>query len=332
MRFSLQLHAQLPLAAYPRLAASAEAYGFSDVTVHDLLLRRPVWPLLATLAQATGRISLGPDVTHPFLQHPAGIAANIAYLDELSKGRAILGIGRGSMYHLVGLAPRDSTAVVEEAIELIRHLLAAKEGGFRGRHFTLAPEARLIPAPRRAHVPIFVGTFGPRLAEVAGAIADGVRAAAQWDPRYLQRLREFVAAGARKAGRNPEAVPVVAETWLCLSTKRQEARRLARRILATFLPHLGPMLDFYGIDAALVGRVRAHLAAGDRAAAGRLIPDDVVDLFMAVGEPEDVARGLSRLRQAGVEALSFSGVLGPDPEAALRLLGEEVLPGFRGEA
>lgn len=332
MHFGLQLHAQLPLDAYPRLAASAEAYGFSDVMVHDLLLRRPVWPLLATLAQATRRLSVGPDVTHPVLQHPALIAANVAYLDELTGGRAVLGIGRGSMYHWVGLAPRDGTELVAEAIELIRHILAAEKGGFKGRHFTLAPEARLIPTPPRATVPIFVGTFGPRLAEVAGAVADGVRAAGQWDPRYFQQLRERVAAGARSAGRDPAAVTVVAETWLCLSSRREEARRLAPEILATFLPHLGPMLNFYGIDPELVRRVVTHLATGQTATAGRLIPDEVVDLFMAVGDPDDVRRGLNRLRQAGVEAVSFSGVLGPDPEATLRLLGEEVLPHFQEEA
>jgi 5,10-methylenetetrahydromethanopterin reductase len=330
MRFGLQLHASLPLAAYPRLAARAEAYGFVDLTVHDLLLRRPVWPLLATLAQATRRIAVGPDVTHPVLHHPAAIAANVAYLDEVSGGRAFLGIGRGSMYGWIGLAPPAGPSLVGEAIEVVRHLLAARPGGFRGRHFTLAPEARLVPAPPRAEVPIVVGTFGPRLAELAGAVADGVRAAAQWDPRYLVRLREHVAAGARKAGRDPGAVPVVAETWLSLAADRPAARRLATALLAPFLPHLGPMLGFYGIDPDLVARVRAALAAGDGDAAARLVPGDVVDLFMAAGDPDDVGRGLERLRASGVHDVAFSGVLGPDPEAALTLLGETVLPAFRG--
>src|SRR5262245_9830710 len=123
MRFALQLHASLPLAAYPRLAARAEAYGFVDLTVHDVVLRRPVWPLLATLAQATRRTAAGPDVTHPVLHHPAEIAASIAYLDEVSGGRAILGIGRGSMYGWVGLTPATGPSLVGEAMEVVRHLL-----------------------------------------------------------------------------------------------------------------------------------------------------------------------------------------------------------------
>jgi 5,10-methylenetetrahydromethanopterin reductase len=329
MRFGLQLHTSLPLAAYPRLAARAEAYGFVDLTVHDLLLRRPVWPLLATLAGATRQIAFGPDVTHPVLHHPAAIAANVAYLDEVSGSRAILGIGRGSMYGWVGLAPSVEPSLVGEAIEVVRHLLAGRAGGFRGRHFTLAPEARLVPAAPRAGVPIFVGTFGPRLAELAGGVADSVRAAAQWDPRYLGRLREHVAAGARKAGRDPTVVPVVAETWLSLAADRSVARGLAAGLLAPFLPHLEPMLGFYGVDPGLVARVSAALAVGDGPAAARLVPGDVVDLFMAAGNPDDVGRGLERLRASGVHDVSFSGVLGPDPEAALALLGETVLPAFR---
>ena len=109
----------------------------------------------------------------------------------------------------------------------------------------------------------------------------------------------------------------------------RRARRLAAALLAPFLPHLGPMLDFYEIDPGLVARVSAALAAGDADAAARLVPGDVVDLFMAAGDPEDVGRGLERLRASGFHDVSFSGVLGPEPEAALTLLGEAVLPAFR---
>src|SRR5262245_65675873 len=112
MLFGLQLTAPLPLAAYPCLAARAEAYGFVDLTVHDLLLRRPVWPLLATLAGATRRIAVGPDVTHPVLHHPATIAANIAHPDEVSGGRAVPGVGRGSVYGWGGLGPLPGPSLV----------------------------------------------------------------------------------------------------------------------------------------------------------------------------------------------------------------------------
>lgn len=332
MRFSLQLHASLPLPMYERLPATAERYGFVDVTVHDLVLRRPVWPLLHRVARATGRVRLGPNVTHPVLQHPAMIASNAAHLDEVSGGRAILGIGRGSMYHLVGEDPADPVGRVREAILLIRHLLTGASGGFHGRHYVLADGPGLSQRPLQSAVPIFVGTFGPKLCEVAGAVADGVRAAAQWDPRYLPVIRRHVEIGARRAGRDPASVPVVAENWLCLATGATEARVMAPALLAPFLPHLGPMLQFHGIDGLLVDRVRQAVGTGDVAAAARLIPSEVVDLFMAVGGPDDVAAGISRLRDAGIDHVSFSGVLGPDPEVALRLLGEEVLPQFASEA
>jgi 5,10-methylenetetrahydromethanopterin reductase len=119
MRHLLQLHGNLGIDEYPRLAVRAEELGFEDVTVHDLLFRRPVWPLLCDIARATTRVQVGPNVTHPYLSHPVQIAANLAHLDELSGGRAVLGIGRGSMYELVGRENPSTMAGLREAIKII---------------------------------------------------------------------------------------------------------------------------------------------------------------------------------------------------------------------
>lgn len=321
-RFGLQLHANLPIGAYADLARRAEALGFADVSVHDVTMRRPCWPLLCDIARATSRVLVGPDVTHPWLQHPAVIAANMAHLDELSGGRATLGIGRGSMYETLRMEDPSSLKGLEEAVRVIRMLLSGDRAEFRGGVFGLGPGQGLTFGARRS-IPVYLGTFGREGARLAGRLADGIRAAGQWDPRYVERVRAWVSEGAGEAGRSPSQVDVVVENWTYLDPDRARARLEARRVLAPFLPHLGPMLAFYGVGADEVEAARAASVFG-RAEALAVIRDETIDRFMAAGDAGDLRRGLDRLEAAGVEAVSFSGVLGPDPHLALEMIGAEI--------
>lgn len=322
MRYGLQLHGTLELSAFAVLARRAEALGFVDVTFHDTLMRRPVWPVLCDIADATKRVQVGPNVTHPFIQHPAVIAANCAHLDELSGGRAVLGIGRGSLYSLIGQTHRGSLKGIEEAVRVFRMLVEGDTSPFAGEVFSLGP-GQGLKFGRRRRIPVFLGTFGPKGCRVAGRIAEGVRAAAQWDPSYMLEARKWIHEGAEQAGRDPDDIEVVVENWTCLHPDRELARARAREIVSTFLPELGPMLPFYGIPRGEVDAARAASVHGDKDALAD-ISESTIDRFMAAGDAGDLRRGLDRIEQAGFEAVSFSGILGPDAEVALEILGDEL--------
>lgn len=322
IRFGLQLHGSLPIDAYPRLAARAEQLGFADVTVHDVLMRRPVWPLLCDVARATTHVRIAPNVTHPYLQHPALIASNIAHLDELSDGRASVGIGRGSMYEFVQQRMPAGFTGLEEAVRVIRALLSGADETFSGSVFGLGPHPGLLFGRRRA-VPISLGVYGKRGVELAGRVADGVRSAGQWDPAYAIEIRQWLDDATAAAGREANDVELVVENWTCIHPDRDRARNAARQILASFLPHLGSMLGFYQIPEREVDAARAASTGGDVSALIE-ISDVTIDRFMAAGDSEDLARGLDRLVDAGFSAISFSGLLGPEPEAALELIGDEI--------
>lgn len=322
MRFGLQLHGTLAPDAYAALARRAEQIGFDDVTVHDLPMRRPVWPLLCDVARATSRVAVGPNVTHPFLSHPAATACSLAHLDDISDGRAVLGIGRGSLYGLVGLEPEHQLTAVAEAIFVIRLLVRGETGPWTGEMFALGEGAGLRFG-RPHDVPVHVGTFGPNGARLAGRVANGVRAAAQWEPSWMVRVREWARQGAAQAGRDPAALELVPENWTYLAEDRERARRDAKRVLATFLPYLGPMIEFYDISDEELRAARAASIHGDEQAADA-IGDATVDRFMAAGDASDLRRGLDALDDAGFHTVSFSGVLGPDPGWSLEVLGEEL--------
>ncbi len=322
VHFALQLHGNLPLDAYPRLTQRAEQIGFDDLTVHDVLLRRPVWPVLCDIASASERMLVGPNVTHPHLQHPAFIATNMAHLDEVSGGRAVVGIGRGSLYEIVGRKMPPGYKSLAEAVAVIRALLEGDTAGAQGETFSLAPHQALTFGTRR-RIPVYLGVYGPTGAKLAGRIADGVRAAAQWDPAWMVQFRDWLSEAAERAERDPDSIDLIVENWTFLHPDREAARQQARRLLCNFLPYLGAMLDFYQIPESEVEAARAVTLGGQPERAAE-ISDATVDRFMAAGDGEDLRRGLDAWEQAGFNTVSFSGALGPDTDLALDIIGTEI--------
>lgn len=325
-RFGVQLHGSFAMQRYPELARAVEAHGvFEELTVHDVVWWRPVWPILTLVAVNTERVRIGPDVTHPFLRHPAETAANVAALDELSGGRAILGLGAGSLLAPLGIAIERPVTAVRECAELVQRLLARDRSPYEGKLFRADGEAAFHWQPPRARVPTFVGAFAPRMVEAAAAWADELRPPGQWAVEFFADVKtraERAAAAAGNAG-----LRVGCEIWLSLDDDRNRARELGRRIVAQFIPSLRFMHEFHGIGADEVEPVAERLRAGDLDGAAARVSDRLLDTYVGAGDPDEVRAGVERLVAAGATTITFSGRLGPDPERALELLAMRVLPG-----
>jgi 5,10-methylenetetrahydromethanopterin reductase len=93
MDIQLQLPLDAPVSRMVARGRLAEANGYSAVWVPDERFHREVYSCLGQIAAATSRVLVGPSVTDPYARHPALTAMAIATLDEISSGRAILGIG-----------------------------------------------------------------------------------------------------------------------------------------------------------------------------------------------------------------------------------------------
>lgn len=324
--FGVQLHGTFPMGRYPELARIVESHGFRELTVHDIVWWRPVWPILTLLAASTERVLVGPDVTHPYLRHPVDTATNVAALDELSGGRAILGLGTGSMLAPLGIEVTRPLAAVRECAELVRQILRRERAPYEGQVFSVSEEAQLFWEPPRPSVPMFVGAFGPRMVEAASAWANELRSPAIWAPAFFCDLKRRAEAAAVSAAN--DGFRVGCDVWLSLADERDEARALGRRMLAQFIavPHMQLMHEFHGLDAGEVADVTQRFRAGDLDGAAAAISDRTLDTYVAAGNAADVARGLERLIADGAPAsVTFSGRIGPDPIRALELLAGRVL-------
>src|ERR1700748_3498871 len=95
MDIQLLLLGNVPVSRLVDRAKVAEATGYSAVWLADERFYREVYTCLGQIAAHTTKVLVGPSVTDPYSRHPALTAMAIATLDEISGGRAILGIGAG---------------------------------------------------------------------------------------------------------------------------------------------------------------------------------------------------------------------------------------------
>lgn len=288
-------------------AVRAEELGFDSVWLSDHLFydlaryggprgpRRCVecFTGLAALAVITRRVRLGALVACNDLRHPGLLAKMAATVDELSGGRAELGIGAGWFepeYRAAGI-PFDPAGVrisrLEEAVRVIRGLLGDGEISFRGRFYELEG-ALCLPRPRHG-LPVTVGGRGPRIVELAGRSADGFNSAWACSPEEFERLAAEVDSAARRAGRQE------------LVTKSVGLYAL-------------PGLD----EAALERRWRAYCGARPP---GMPAPDPypVWAADKLAGNPQVLRERIDRFEQAGVDEIILTfGTIPfqlPDPAA-----------------
>lgn len=324
------------LAAHARLA---EAAGFDHLWLADERFFREVYGTLAFCAAHTRAIALGPCVTDPYSRHPALTAMAIATLDELSGGRAVLGIGAGiSGFAELGIRRERPARALREAITLVRQLLAGETVDLAG-DVVRFHGGRLDFTPPRASLPIFVASNGPLGQAAAGALADGVVMEGCGSPAEARALAAAVARGATETGRAPGSVQLVARLNACIAPDGRAARDVLRLRVARTLG--AGRLRFATLEAqglALPAEARAKVAGVPYAAGVEpyrpllpLITDRVVDAVTLAGTVDEVAKRLVALGRAGIGQVMIHPFAPPGGtvEDTIVAFAQEALPRAR---
>ena len=317
-----------------RRAALAEALGYDMVGVGDVPMHyRELYVCLSVLALATSRVRIGPLVTNPVTRHPGVTAAAAAALDELSCGRVVLGMGAGGGPLLsLGMAiPRLDT--IRASVVTVRRLLAGEPSEWEGRPLTFGSIRK---------VPVYLAAYGPRTAELAGEVADGLIFAGGASPEAVAAAGRAVATGARRAGRDPGDVDLWVMTRASVAASKGESIAGIKANLASAGSHgLRSPGQLETVPAHLREGVHQLQARYDQSehvrwdgANARLIDelgltDFLADRFAIAGTPEDVRRRTTELGELGVTRIivpavdrepetflsSFADALGLSPTA-----------------
>jgi alkanesulfonate monooxygenase SsuD/methylene tetrahydromethanopterin reductase-like flavin-dependent oxidoreductase (luciferase family) len=250
------LWADSDLAFLIEAARHAEKAGFDSVWAGDSLLARPrgePLTLLAGVAGATTRVSLGTAVLLPLLRHPLSLAHSLATLDRIAKGRVIVGIGPGAELpgthaelRALGVPSDRRVGAMVSAVERARRLWRNEEPGLE-----------LLPRPfRPGGPPIWVGGTGPRMLRLTGETFDGWLPLSPTPADYASGLR-VVHEAAERAGRDPESIA----TGVYLTVAVADNTREAAGELDAY------MKAYYGVPAEVMAKAMALQAGTMEAAA-----------------------------------------------------------------
>ncbi|MGB1879100.1 MAG: LLM class flavin-dependent oxidoreductase [Gammaproteobacteria bacterium] len=293
-----------------QLAALAEDAGFDRLGISCVALWPDTYQLQTLAATATRRIGIGSMVTNPYTRHPAVHAAALATLQEVSGGRAFAGFGLGAGLEKLGIESERALTHLRETVVTVQRLLRGERVDYPGDTVRLE-QAALLRAPAKP-VPLAIGTRSPKVMALAGELADIALVGARYiNPENVETYRRWLAQGAARSGRAPDAVEVLPRVTLCVSDNEALAIDSVKRFAAHYLVLLGdagPPVDAARRDAIATALEQARgwyfdLGRYDPPALLELIDAELARCFAVAGTPAQCAAQLRTILDLG-----FSGV------------------------
>jgi probable F420-dependent oxidoreductase len=326
MQFGFTLKPDHTIGRTLDLTRRAEANGFAYGWLFDshVLWREP-YPLLTLMAGATTDMRLGTCVTNPGTREPTVTASALATLQEISGGRMDLGIGRGDSARRVLGKPPITLANTEEAIRVVRTLVAGGSIVYEGTELR-------FPWTGGWQLPVWVAGYGPMALAMTGRVADGLILQLA-DPDLIRWFVSQARDAAADAGRDPAALKVQAAAPAHVGP-RDDGRERTRWFPALVSNHVVDLVSKYPRDKlpdALTGYIRDregydylhHAEVGSANAA--FVGDEVTDRFCVLGEPAEHIAKLRELADAGVDQFNIY-LMNGDEEAQLEAYGREIVP------
>jgi 5,10-methylenetetrahydromethanopterin reductase len=278
------------------LVRYAEDRGFDAVWQADSRLVRDAVVPMAAFAATTERIRVGSGVIDCWTRNPARLASTFSTLDDLAPGRIICGLGAwwDPLASKVGITRNRPLTVMREVVTVIRALLNNETVEFDGFYVHLdGVELDYVHQERRPKdVPIYIGATGLQMMELAGEIADGVVLNYLVSPVYNIGALEALARGAAKAGRTIDDIDRPQLVVCSVDRDRGRALDNARLLVTQYLGQQPHIMKASGVPQELldeIGTVLTWPATHDEVvAASAKVPDDIVQMITASGEPDEV--------------------------------------------
>jgi 5,10-methylenetetrahydromethanopterin reductase len=326
-------------------ALLAEKHNMHSFWLGEGYHGRSAISLLSSIAVLTKRIQLGTSVIGVYTRHPALIAMEAATIDELSQGRFNLGIGV-SVSSLVkhAMTKNASTAkeqkpyaAMKDSLIILRGLLSGQKVVYRGQVFSLSEPGSSLDfhgfRPVRSDMPIYVGGRSALTLELGGRFADGIilsRSLSSSDS-YVKDSLEHAFRGAKKAGRDERELVIAANLNFSVDKDSQSAKDHVREVVALYIadPTLTAeelMLQHSKVRPEDMQMVKSGLQHGGIQEAARMVTPEMIDEFAVAGTVDECIKKIQRLIKLGVNLPIAFDIIGPNPEQAIRLISEEIVP------
>lgn len=318
MKFGIEFVPNEPIDKIVKLVKLAEDVGFEYTWITDHYNNKNVYETLALIAAGTETIKLGPGVTNPYVRSPAITASAVATLDEISNGRATLGMGPGdkATFDALGIEWTKPVTTIKESLVTISTLLSGEK--------TPSGASLMGVKSVQEKIPLYMGAQGPMMLKTAGEISDGALINAS-NPKDFEAAVPLIKEGAESAGKSITDVDVAAYT--CCSIDDDQAKAIgAAKIVVAFIAAGSPppVFERHGLAPDTGAKFGEFLGKGDFGGAIGAVDDALMDAFSVVGTPSDFVPKIEALGEMGVTQYVAGSPIGPDKEKSIKLLGEVI--------
>jgi 5,10-methylenetetrahydromethanopterin reductase len=286
-------------------AKLAEALGFGTFWIPE----DPVFPgafaTASAIATNTSKIKIGIGVLNPWTRHPVQTAMELAALDNVSDGRAVLGLRASVKLWIedqLGIPYTRPVTALRETVAILNGLLAGERLDHNGRLFKANGVRATFDLARR-HVPIYLGVMAPRALALAGEVADGVLINSIVTPDFIRRACDQIRVSAECAGKNLCNFSMGAYFTLSMFADERSARETIKPYLARIVGALAgqpqlPLFSHAGISPEAARRFAYGLITGQLAV--DLVTDSIIEVMAIAGSPARCRERLAELVAAGV--------------------------------
>jgi probable F420-dependent oxidoreductase len=282
-----QIHQSLPvdpdeIQIYIR---RAEAFGFDGLWVLEPMgLRAPSLleslSLLNYAAALTSTIRLGTAVLAIPLRSAVHLAKSLSTLDQLSRGRLIVGVGLGGdpgIFPAYGITAEHRLGRLLEGVSLLRRLWTEEQVTFHGR-FARLDDAPVLPKPfQQPHPPLWFGGSAPAALKRAAELGTGFVCGGSTSTAQFKEQAEAVRRTLDDAGRDPAGFTVAKRVFIAVDENRERAHGQLRDWFASYYnkPQFAERAGIYGGPEECAERLAEVSAAG----ADMIILNPVADLL-----------------------------------------------------
>jgi len=309
----------------------AEAYGFDSPT------------LMGYLAAKTETINIGSAILNVYSRTPALLAQTAAGLDNVSGGRAILGLGASGPQVIEGwhgMPYSKPLGRTRETIDIVRAALRREKLEYDGKSFQLPLPAdegtglgkplKMLTHPERDSVPIYIAALGQKSVEGTAEYADG------WlpflySPEGASKVwGDALAAGRAKRSDDLAPLEIAAGGMVAVGEDVKGLLDFARPLFALYIGGMGARgKNFYNELACSYGyekeakEIQDLYLDGKKKEAEAAVPLELLEQSNLVGPESYVKERIEAFRESGVTNLQITPA-SDDPAALVRQLKEWV--------
>ena len=293
-----------PCADTPEHVRVAEQLGYERAWVYDSpALYHDVFMALARSADRTATIGLGTGVMIPSLRHPMDAAASIASLVELAPDRVAIGIGTGFTGRAALGQPALRWRFVEDWVCTVQALLRGEQAEWEGATIQMMHPAGFAP-PRPMAVPWIIAAEGPRGAEVAARLGDGIFSMASKDG--MSPHVSLVYGTVLDEGETPASPRVLAAAGPAAAVVLHGSYEAGARLVEPWCEQMDAVPASVRHLAVHAGHL-VELTEQDRP----YVTPELLTAFTCTGSPSEVRARIEAKRAEGVTEVAFQPA-GPD--------------------